>query len=57
MIREVCMNCHSLSFSLDALADADLIRRNFAGLPARHVESIDMASSRRNTAEEPPPRN
>ena len=47
MIRDVCLACHSLRLSIDALADAALIRRNFAGRPARHVESIDMALSRR----------
>ena len=47
MIRDVCLRCHSLRLSIDALADPVLIRRNFAGQPARHVESIDMALSRR----------
>ena len=47
MIRDVCLRCHSLRLSIDALADAALIRRNFAGRPAAHVESIDMARSRR----------
>ena len=47
MIRDVCLRCHSLRLSIDALADPALIRRNFAGQPARHVESIDMARSRR----------
>lgn len=47
MLREVCLRCHSLRLSIDALADPQLIRRNFAGRPARHVESIDMALSRR----------
>lgn len=46
MLRDVCMSCHSLAFSLDALADAELVQRNFNGRPQRHVESIDMALSR-----------
>ncbi|UWQ16815.1 cytochrome c3 family protein [Jannaschia sp. M317] len=46
MIRPVCMSCHSLEFSIDALADADLVRRNFSGEPDRHVESIDWAVNR-----------
>ena len=54
MVRDVCLSCHSLAFSLDALADSDLVRRNFAGPPARHVESIDMALSRRDDEAEPP---
>ncbi len=43
MIRTVCLDCHSLGFSLDALADTDLVKRNFRGKPAVHVESIDWA--------------
>ena len=43
MLRPVCMNCHGLNFSIDALADRALIDRNFAGPPARHVQSVDMA--------------
>ena len=46
MIRPVCQHCHGLGFALDALADADLVRRNFSHPPARHVESIDMALRR-----------
>lgn len=45
MIREVCLACHSLAYSIDALADAELVRRNFSGSPSRHVPSIDMALS------------
>ncbi|HEX4997755.1 MAG TPA: cytochrome c3 family protein [Terriglobia bacterium] len=43
MIRSVCLNCHGLGFSIDALADPVLIETNFRGRPARHIESIDMA--------------
>jgi len=46
MIRSVCMNCHGLEFSIDALADRDLIDSNFLGKPNRHIESIDMAVDR-----------
>lgn len=46
MVRTVCLDCHSLSFSLDALADAALIRQNFTGKPAIHVQSIDWAIAR-----------
>ena len=46
MIRDVCMNCHGLAFSIDALADSALIKRNFHGRPSRHIESIDMAMQR-----------
>ncbi|MGE3066609.1 MAG: cytochrome c3 family protein [Hyphomicrobiaceae bacterium] len=43
MVRSVCASCHGLPFTLDALADPDLVRRNFAGRPARHIPSIDWA--------------
>jgi len=46
MIRPVCMDCHSLEFAIDALADPDLVMRNFAGTPDRHIESIDWALRR-----------
>jgi hypothetical protein len=42
-IRAVCMHCHGLAFSIDALADAQQIRTNFRGRPRHHVESIEMA--------------
>lgn len=49
MVRPVCMDCHGLGFSLDALADTQLVERNFTGRPSRHVKSLDMAQARLNT--------
>ncbi|GAA5215686.1 cytochrome c3 family protein [Corallincola platygyrae] len=46
MLRSVCLDCHSLSFSIDALADPQLIKTNFNGQPSAHIESIDMAVGR-----------
>ena len=46
MIRSVCLDCHSLGFSIDALADETLINNNFTGRPSKHIESIDMALER-----------
>ena len=46
MIRPTCLSCHGLSFSIDALADAALVKRNFAGQPSAHVEGIDWAVKR-----------
>ena len=46
MIRPVCMQCHSLEFSIDALADEALIKNNFSGKPSVHVESIDWVLKR-----------
>ncbi len=46
MIRAVCMNCHGLRFSIDALADPRLLSNNFNGAPSVHIRSIDMALQR-----------
>lgn len=46
MIRGVCMDCHSLAFAIDALADEELIKKNFNGQPKNHVPSIDWAKKR-----------
>ncbi|GLQ33416.1 cytochrome c3 family protein [Litoribrevibacter albus] len=46
MIRSVCMDCHNLEFSIDALADETLIQSNFNGKPGKHIESIDWALKR-----------
>ncbi len=46
MIRSVCADCHGLGFTLDSLADAALVRRNFSGRPAAHVQSIEWALKR-----------
>jgi cytochrome c3-like protein len=46
MIRTVCLDCHGLGFSIDALADPKLVTTNFNGKPARRVASIEMALKR-----------
>lgn len=46
MLRSVCMDCHGLGFSMDALADTALITRNFAGRPSVRVESIEWVKRR-----------
>ena len=51
MIRGVCLDCHGLGFALDALADAELVERNFRGRPQIHVESIEWAVTRAASAE------
>jgi formate-dependent nitrite reductase cytochrome c552 subunit len=55
MARNVCMACHGLRFTLDALADSALVARNFAGQPARHVESLDLAAARLKISTKPKP--
>ena len=52
MIRPVCLDCYGLDFSLDSLTDADLIGRNFSGMPAVHVESIKWATQRAESGEQ-----
>ncbi len=46
MLRSVCLNCHGLGISIDALADAQLVENNFSGLPSRHIQSLDWAERR-----------
>lgn len=47
MIRPVCMQCHGLEFSIDALADPALILNNFKGKPGTHIESVDWSIKRK----------
>lgn len=51
MIRPVCMQCHSLEFSIDALADDALIKNNFSGRPSVHIPSIDWVLKREKSSE------
>ncbi|MDX1491551.1 MAG: cytochrome c3 family protein [Pseudohongiellaceae bacterium] len=46
MLRPVCMTCHNLPFSIDALADPKLIENNFSGQPSLHIDSVDMSLER-----------
>lgn len=46
MIRTSCMKCHGLEFSINALADPNLIKENFSGKPAVKVETLDWAKRR-----------
>jgi hypothetical protein len=46
MLRGVCLGCHGLGFAVDALADAELVARNFNGRPSVHVESLEMVERR-----------
>ncbi len=42
MIRPVCIDCHGVGFSIDALADPNVIDNNFQSMPSVHVESLEM---------------
>ena len=46
MIRSVCMNCHGLGFSIDALADQTLIVNNFSSKPTLHIQSTELVRKR-----------
>lgn len=48
MIRTSCVQCHGVGFAIDALADPELIKSNFQGLPNTHVESIEMVIEKLN---------
>lgn len=51
MIRGVCMNCHGLGFSINALADEALVAKNFNGKSTNSVDSIEMAMIRERSGE------
>ncbi|MEO0508914.1 MAG: cytochrome c3 family protein [Verrucomicrobiota bacterium] len=51
MVRSACINCHGLQFSLNALADDELIKRNFQGMPTTFVDSLEMAREEKIKAE------
>lgn len=46
MVRSACSSCHGVPFSLDALADPQLIKNNFSAAPQHHVPSVDWAAAR-----------
>ena len=46
MIRSVCSSCHGVAFTIDALADENLIRNNFQADPSIHVRSMDFVKKR-----------
>jgi hypothetical protein len=46
MIRPACLHCHGLQFSIDALADPELIRSNFDVSPQLQIESLEMSRKR-----------
>ena len=51
MIRPACIHCHGLGFSLDSLADSELVERNFQGRPAVRVKSMELAEADQKRAE------
>lgn len=47
MVRTVCLNCHGLPLVINALADQALTAKNFSGLPAKPLGSLEMVEKRR----------
>ncbi len=52
MLRSVCMNCHGVDFSMQALADPALVDTCYDGQPEDHVESMAMIRTRMIEIEE-----
>jgi len=42
MVKEVCINCHSLAFSIDVLADKQQIINNFSSSSRHHIPMMEM---------------
>lgn len=45
MVRSVCMNCHGLKFSLNALADSASKDTCYEGVPLKQLKTVEMAES------------
>ncbi len=43
MLQSVCMTCHGMEFGLSALADRELIEKNFHGTPSQKHPGMDWA--------------
>ena len=48
MLQDVCLRCHGLGFSLNALADKDIIRDNFAESSKKQLSNLNMVKQRIN---------
>ncbi len=47
MIRDVCMHCHGLEFSLASLADSNLQLNNYSGQPIKSHKTVEMVRNRK----------
>jgi len=52
MVKQVCLGCHDLEFSIDSIFDERLIQNNFQGTPVKRHETLKMveADSRGETS-------
>jgi hypothetical protein len=46
MVRGVCDSCHGVAFSLQSLADAEIVQSNFSRPPASPLPGLDMVRAR-----------
>lgn len=49
MAKSVCVNCHGLGFSIDALNDDSLIKNNFSSSPTNHIKLLEMWNENLNS--------
>lgn len=47
MIRPVCLRCHGLEFSINALADPELAKNNYDSYPGVKIEGMQLAEARK----------
>lgn len=47
MIRDVCMHCHGLEYSLASLADSNLRLNNYSSAPIKRHKTIEMVRNRK----------
>lgn len=45
MVKEVCLACHDLEFSIDSIFDERLIQNNFQGAPIKRHETLKMVEA------------
>jgi hypothetical protein len=47
LVRSVCLNCHGLGFSFDALSDVGLVGKNFQTTPAQRAQTLELVRRRK----------
>lgn len=48
LVRSVCLSCHGWGFSMSALADPELVTKNFRGAPPSGMKTLDLVRRRRS---------
>ena len=52
MLRPTCLKCHGLEYSINALSDKELVRKNFNGVSTFHTQSLKLADEEQKRHEE-----